>query len=183
MYSAQVQSKFPEIFGLPPNPALPKSEPRISPSPPVLTPEEMRTQAERNLLEPRFDLLEEHFKCDMPESLKALYGDKEEVLRTSFLIEHLLPEHLREYADEEEDELIRVDHYSPISGETMLSRGGPDLKNFVEFASNGSAWIYCVDPRNADPEVHVYCTDGDLDSLEIKLSEFLAFPRRNRAFP
>ncbi len=74
----------------------------------------MRPQAERNLLEPRFDLLEEHFKCDMPESLKVLYGDKEEVLRTSFLIEHLLPEHLREYADEEEDELIRVDHYSPI---------------------------------------------------------------------
>jgi hypothetical protein len=180
MYSARLQAKYPEIFGLPPNPVLPKPAPKQSPPPPVLTPEQRLAKAEGELLEPRFDLLEAHFKCDMPKSLRALYGDKEELLRTSFLIEHLLPEHLREYAEEEEDELIRVDHYCPITGETMLSWGGPNLKHFVEFASDGSAGIYCVDPREADPEVHVYCTDGDLDSLEVTLSEFLAAPRRNR---
>ena len=133
----------------------------------------------KQLQNPRFDLIEAHFKHPVPQPLKELYQNREELLRWRFVVDVPVPQEILDRAgDDAEFEQISVERYEPIDGKTMES-WGPGMENYIEFASDGGEGIYCIDPRETDPEVHLFIMDGaDLIPLEVPLSEFLSASKR-----
>jgi hypothetical protein len=180
--------RYPELFGLTPDKAKsllpPKEENKSAPIPvPLKQKSESEEYEERikQLKSPRFDLIEANFKCAVPRSLKELYENQNELLSWRFDVDIPLSDELVERTGRDESDKLIVECYLPILGETMRQLGGPDMEDFIAFATDGSGGRYCIEPRGIDPEVHLYLTGGGgLVSLDISLSRFLAAPRHPR---
>ena len=126
------------------------------------------------LLRPDFAAVERHFGHPVPEALRRLYSDAQELARPPFRV-------VVERAGSEPSGIF-VQTYTPIDHNTLLPFAG--FERFIEFADNGSGDVmYFIDPTESDPEVCVYVMDGPcglphtLYPQGFTLSEFLAVPR------
>jgi hypothetical protein len=90
------------------------------------------------LLHPDFDTVEAHFDCSMPEAVKCLYKNKEEVVRENFEVQ----------SQAASDPNWYVAFYNPADAES-LKDCWPDTRRFFAFASDGCGNDYLVDPRSA----------------------------------
>jgi hypothetical protein len=121
------------------------------------------------LLNPKFELIEQRFDCEVPKSLKQLYSNREEVLRRNFVINR------SPGADQERD--MKVKAYVPIDENCFSSFEG--YRNYIEIASSGGEGIYFIDPTQSDPEVFLFVMESyELFPLGLVLSKFIALPKR-----
>ena len=124
---------------------------------------------EERLLNPRFDLVEAHFKCKVPQPLRALYENRKKLLRENFVVDIPLPEQI-------DVDRIGIDFFLPIEEDSVdFSRSFALEESYIDFASDGGEGHYIINPTKPDPEVYLFVMDGsDLYPLGVSLSEFLA---------
>ena len=125
----------------------------------------------QKLKSPRFDLIEEHFRCKVPESLRALYSNHKEIVRTDIYIK------VKSSFGEMRELYIQA--YDPIDENVLISF--PGREKYINFACCIGPYIYMIDPTLTDPEVCLYSVEGTTDQFEplgITLSEFISAPRR-----
>jgi len=127
---------------------------------------------EEKLLHPDWVLVEKHFGVPMPQDLKDYYANPAKVLQEDFYLDTPI--------EVEGKKRIRVCFFSKIDKHstewTSDSREG--LEIFLDIASDGGEGCYLIDPKEPDPEVHLFILDTwDLLPTGLKLSEFLSNPR------
>jgi hypothetical protein len=137
------------------------------------TPEEIEEHGRRfreRLLNPDFPALEAHFGHPLPQALKNLHADRDELLRFDFeVFPPGRPAGSPPWA---------VCYYQPMDAE-QLKAVWPGREKFLEIADDGTGNAYMVDPTRADPPVlfHDHET-GEVEEVSGSLSEFLKWPRR-----
>ncbi len=135
------------------------------------------------LRNPKFELVESHFSHPVPQSLRRLYADHDELARTDFTVitgSRVLANvanfwwSLVEHG--QRDKRIRtqwfVESYSPINEDSLESFEG--FERFLEFADDGSEGLYVIDPTEQDPQVYLFMMDShELIPVGCRLSRFL----------
>jgi len=125
----------------------------------------MTTDHFHHLSNPRFDLIEQHFGKPVPEALRSLYSDHDELRRQNFKV--ILGGKKQPFI---------VCGYTPLDEKSL--EFFPDFDQYPEFASDGGEGLYFIDPTLADPEVFHFEMDGyDLTPCRCTVSQFLAAPR------
>ncbi len=147
------------------------------------------------LLNPRFDLIEGHFSHPLPEPLRRLYADQNELSRTGFTVTtrsrfvsklaNLWSFLLRTVTSGRSGGRSRsqwfVESYTPLNENSLKFFEG--FERFIEFADDGSEGLYFIDPTERDPEVFLFVMDGyDLIPVGCTLSRFLR-ARRHEGEP
>ena len=123
------------------------------------------------LKNPRFDLLEDRYQCVVPQSLRTLYENHEEIVRTGIFIS------IQTSPGKYEDFYVQA--YEPIDESSLGSF--PGYEKFFEFALCGGPFLYMIDPTKADPEVYLFnmeVSGYEMKPLGITLSQFVESPRR-----
>jgi hypothetical protein len=133
--------------------------------------EEQARRFEERLLTPDFAAVEAHFKTALPEQLKRLFSNKEEILRGDFEVEVA--------ATKNECGPWFIAFYEPADAESVRE-GWPGCEPYFTFANDGCGNDYLIKPGGADPEVlfHDHET-GEMVQVAPSLSVFLASPKRN----
>jgi hypothetical protein len=131
--------------------------------------EEYSRQFTQRLQAPDFPALEKHFGCALPQAVRALYADKQEVMRQDFMVAAtaVAPEDGRWY----------VAFYQPAD-EQNVQDAWPGLEKYFAFADDGSGNGYLIDPKEADPPVlfHDHET-GEMSPVSRHFTEFMRWPR------
>ena len=132
--------------------------------------EEYSKRFEERLLKPDFAALETHFGCAMPNELKELYANNEEIQRGDFEV-------VTKNSTGVEDTWT-VAFYEPADLESLRD-AWPDCKELFAFANDGCGNDYLIDPRKPATEVlfHDHET-GEFSKVTSSLAEFMAAPRK-----
>jgi hypothetical protein len=133
--------------------------------------EEYSRRFEQRLLNPDFPAVEACVGCKLPDEVKKLYANKDEICQENFEVV------LRQ--KEDSGGIWTVAFYLPADMEEMgdLSQDGNKL---FPFANDGCGNEYLIDPRASGSEVvfHDHET-GEFTRLGVNLTEFLSAPRKN----
>lgn len=133
-----------------------------------MTPEADHNEYHARLLNPMWELVESHFGCSIPAVLKSFYSDPGKVLQGGF--------DLRTPVDVDGADRIHIEDFSIIDESSTEHFEG--FERFLEIASDGGEGLYFIDPRESDPEVHLFIMDGwDLHPTGLRLGGFLSDPR------
>ena len=136
--------------------------------------EEQSRRFRQRLLAPDFPAAEAHFRAVLPDALKRLYADENELLRS----------------DKGEFEVLIVDKngvtepwyvaiYVPIDAQS-LKETWPGCEAYLAFADDGCGNGYLIKPGTADPPVVFHDHEsGEVVEVSPSLSAFLAAPKRN----
>jgi hypothetical protein len=131
--------------------------------------EEFSRQFAERLQHPDFGAVERHFGRLLPACVRALYADRQEILRRNF---EVTPIH-----DAERDDRWHVAFYQPADGQSARDawRG---LEKYFAFADDGFGNGYLIDPNDDDPPVlfHNHET-GELSRVCDQFTEFMRWPR------
>ncbi|MFM8471442.1 MAG: SMI1/KNR4 family protein [Limisphaerales bacterium] len=132
--------------------------------------EEQSRHFQERLLAPEFAAVEAHFNATLPEQLKQLYSNKEEILRGDFEVE------VAHTTDENGPWFIAF--YEPADMDSVRE-AWPGCEPYFAFANDGCGNDYLIKPGTADPEVvfHDHET-GEMVQVAPSLSAFLASPKR-----
>jgi len=124
----------------------------------------------KQLMNPDFAALEEHFHTPLPASFRAMYQDLELINSDDVLIGVPNPV--------EGNRECYVSWFNPAHVESAQFPR-PGCEGLFPFADNGSGDQFLVDLRQAEPEV-IYHTheNGKSKGLGVGLAAFLAAPRR-----
>lgn len=121
------------------------------------------------LQHPDFAAVAKHFGHPLPECVRALYADKEELMRSNFAIAAsvAVPEEERWY----------VADYQPADGPSVQDTW-PGLEKYFAFSDDGTGNRYLIDPAESDPPVlfHDHET-GELSRVCDHFTEFMRWPR------
>ncbi len=132
--------------------------------------EEYARQFNQRLQTPDFAALERNFGCPVPQPVRALYENKQEVMRQDFEVA----------ATPEAPAVERwsVAFYQPADQENVRD-AWPGLEKYFAFADDGCGNGYLIDPREADPPVlfHDHET-GEMSRVSDHFTEFMSWPRR-----
>jgi hypothetical protein len=125
---------------------------------------------EERLRKPDFEGLERHFGHSLPQGLKVLYKNQEEVLTGDF---ELIANH-----DNNETNIWYIAYYQPVDL-LNVKDACPDTKQVFEFANDGCGNGYTIDPKLKDPPVIFYDHEtGKWRKVANSFSEFMAMKRR-----
>jgi hypothetical protein len=132
--------------------------------------EEYSRRFEERLLNPDFAAVEALLGCALPEELKKLYANKDEIMRGNFDVQ------LKPTGDT--NGVWSVGFYEPADKEAVAGEW-PDRKQYFNFANDGCGNAYLIDPRVSKSEVlfHDHET-GEFTRLGVNLDEFLSAPRK-----
>ena len=140
--------------------------------------EEYSRQFTQRLQAADLPALEKHFGCALPHAVRALYEDKQEVMRQDFEVAAT--------AEAPEDGRWYLAFYQPADGQNVQD-AWPGLEKYFAFADDGCGNGYLIDPKEADPPVlfHDHET-GEMTRVCGRFSEFMKWPRlevRDQADP
>jgi hypothetical protein len=131
--------------------------------------EEYSRQFVQRLRSPDFPAVEKHFGRPLPQCVRTLYSDKEELLRNNFAVAASsgVPDGERWY----------VSDYQPADGASVRD-SWPGLEKYFAFADDGSGNGYLIDPTQDDPPVlfHDHET-GEISRVCDRFTEFMRWPR------
>lgn len=138
-----------------------------------MTKEQMAEYSRRvreRLTNPDFSALEKHFGCSLPNPLKKLYGDSEELDRGDF---YVVPPDVPNATDG-----AYVGFYNPADAES-LKYTFHDGDAYFAFADDGCGNAYIINPREADPPVLFHNHETvEIEPVAPSLSEFMKWDRR-----
>lgn len=131
--------------------------------------EEYSRQFTQRLQNPDFAAVEKHFGCPLPDCVKALYANTQELTRGDF---EVAPS-----ADVSEEERWYVAFYLPADEQSVRDTW-PGLEKYFVFADDGSGNGYLIDPRENDPPVLFHDHEGGKFSPVCnRFTEFMRWPR------
>ena len=117
------------------------------------------------LANPDFPALEVHFGCTFPESLRALYADKDLIKRDNL---EATPE------ESDDGEPVFIAFFEPADMETVKCASA-NTEPYFTFADDGCGNPYMCDPRKPDPEVYFFDQEtGEKTLLHRSLKAFLS---------
>ncbi|WP_013627115.1 SMI1/KNR4 family protein [Rubinisphaera brasiliensis] len=124
----------------------------------------------QRLANPDFAFVERHFGCALPDRLKQLYADTEELNRSGF---EIVPP-----KEQDDTEPVYVAFYEPADEESLKYRFH-DGDTYFAFANDGCGNDYMIDPHEPDPPVlyHDHET-GEVTPVAARFSEFMSWERR-----
>ncbi len=118
------------------------------------------------LLNPDFDLVVRHFGVPVSAALRALYSDPAAIQRDCVS---------KKYGPREDDELFAA-WYIPLDEQALAEQWHQDDGRF-DFADDGSASRWCVDPTDDDAEIYFFQhEDQTLHPTGVKICDYLALP-------
>ena len=124
----------------------------------------------QELLNPRFDLIEQHFKHPVPKLLRDLYSNKAELHRREFIVF---------ITHGPEQGFFKICEYCPINAETLNLFEG--FKQYIEFAHDGEECCYVIDPTQDNPEIMFLDYEaGEIEGTGMTLRGFLTASRRSQ---
>lgn len=131
--------------------------------------EEYSRQFIHRLQNPDFPALEKHWGHPLPHCVQALYSDKEELMRSNFVI--------AASAESPEDERWYVSDYQPAD-EPSVRDSWPGLEKYFVFADDGLGNGYLIDPAEEDPPVFFHDHEtGEIVRVSDHFTEFMRWPR------
>lgn len=127
---------------------------------------------DERLHDPDFEGLEHHYGCQLPDALKRLYADRNELERGNFTV--VAPE-----SDPDDEQAPFIAFYVPADSEAARS-GFPGTEPYFRFADDGCGNAYMTDPRLDDGPVlfHDHET-GEISEVCDSFSRFMSWPRRD----
>ena len=130
---------------------------------------EFSRQCTERLLNPDLAAVERHFGHPLPTSLRALYGNREDLLRGEF--------ETAAGPEVSPEQRWYVAFYQPADAASAADVW-PGLESFFAFADDGAGNGYLVDPREEDPAVWFHDHEtGERTRVCDHLSQFLTWPR------
>ena len=121
------------------------------------------------VLKPDFAALEAYFGCPIPNEIKDLYANKEEIMRHHFEVV---------ISKAGKKESWPVAFYMPADLESLRDVGEEQGELFF-FANDGCGDAYVIDPRKPASEVLFHDHEnGELTKVGLNLSEFVAAARK-----
>ena len=125
---------------------------------------------QERLLKPDFAAVEAHFGAALPDSLKKLYADKNEILRGDFEV-------VTKVEGAKSDPWF-IAFYEPADAES-LRESWPGCEPYFAFANDGCGNEYLIKPGVPDPEVlfHDHET-SEMTKVAGALTAFLASPKQ-----
>ena len=131
--------------------------------------EDYSKRFEVRLVNPDFTAVERHFGRPLPDSVRTLYANRNELAMGDFEVAATVeaPEDARWY----------IAFYEPADFETVAN-AWPGTEQYFAFANDGSGNGYLVDPGEEDPPVlyHDHET-GEMSSVCDRFSVFMKWPR------
>ena len=123
----------------------------------------------RRLQHPDFTTVANHFGGPLPACVRALYANREELMRNNFVVVA--------WAVVPEEERWFVSDYQPADGPSVQD-AWPGLEKYFAFADDGTGNGYLIDPKEEDPAVlfHDHET-GELLRVCDHFTEFMKWPR------
>ena len=121
------------------------------------------------LRRPDYTALQDHFGRPLPDALRSLYENKEEVVRQDFEMAPSL--------QADEDQRWYIAFYQPADAQAVRD-AWPGCEECFAFANDGSGNDYLVDPRVPDPPVRFHDHEtGEFTPVCDQVSEFLNWQR------
>jgi hypothetical protein len=123
----------------------------------------------QRLQHPDYAAVAKYFGRPLPECVRTLYANKEELMLSNFAVaaSAAVPEEDRWY----------VSDYQPADGPSVQD-AWPGLEKYFAFADDGAGNGYLIDPAESDPPVlfHDHET-GELSRVSDRFTEFMRWPR------
>ncbi len=131
--------------------------------------EESARQFNERLQTSDFAALEAHFGCPLPDCVRALYANAEELMRRRF---EVAPS-----ADLPEEERLFIAFYQPAYA-IAAKESWPGIEKYFAFANDGFGNEYIIDPRELDPAILFHDhEDGEIMPICSHFTEFMRWPR------
>jgi SMI1 / KNR4 family (SUKH-1) len=132
--------------------------------------DEYSRQFEERLLNPDFAGVEAILGCTLPEEVRRLYSDKNEILRGDFEV-IIKPAN-------DSNGVCTVAYYTPADKEAVADYW-EDCKKYFSFANDGCGNDYLIDPTVPKSKVWFHDHEtGEFNDLGVTFEEFLSAPRK-----
>jgi hypothetical protein len=131
--------------------------------------EEYSREFMHRLQNPDFAAVEKHFGHPLPDCLRALYHNTQELMRDNFEV--------AASADAPAEKRWFIAFYEPADAQAVQDTW-PGLEKYFVFADDGSGNGYVIDPKETDPAVlfHDHET-GEISPVCKHFSDFMKWPR------